>query len=201
MPVDKFGRTQIGETPSTAEGVSLSYVARNFQRKGDVDAATKNYVVSTIDRIMGDFIQNAGYGDIVTKSYVDEQVRNRKPVITVFAEENGPMQNNQYEWSFGNGADGSRHANCGYVMLGAGRLLRMGIASSSTSSMARVNIVVNGTENTSYSVERTRGAHSGTVVFTTPLEMSRGDRINLISAVTNSTIPCAVVSLLIELDL
>ena len=68
MPVDKFGRTQIGETPSTAEGVSLSYISQNFQRKGDIidmggnpivnvseprhpqDAATKSFVLDTIGR-------------------------------------------------------------------------------------------------------------------------------------------------------
>ena len=150
---------------------------------------------------MGEYIQISGTGDTVTKSYVDDQVRNRKPVITVFAEEYGQMQDNQYEWSFGNGASGPGHVNCGYIMLGAGRLLRMGLASSNTSSTARVNIVVSGTENTSYSVEKMIGSYSGTVVFTTPLELSQGDRINLRSATTNRSNPCGVVSLLIELDL
>ena len=226
MPVDKFGRTQIGETPSTAEGVSLSYISRNFQRKGDIidmtgnpivnlgsprnrqDAATKNYVLETIERLLGEYIQISGTGETVTKSYVDDQVRvlaqlverNRKPVITVVAEESGPMQNNQYEWSFGNGSSGPGHANCGYIMLGGGRLLRMGLASSNTSSRAQVNIVINGIENTSYSVEKMIGSYSGTVTFTTPLELSEGDRVNLRSVTSNSN-PCAVVSLLIELDI
>ena len=106
MPVDKFGRTQI--PPSTAEGVSLSYISRNFQRKGDIidmtdnpivnvsdpvnpqDAATKNYVLDTIERLLGEFIQISGTDDIVTKSYVDDQLRGRKPLITVFAEEMDP---------------------------------------------------------------------------------------------------------------
>ena len=233
MPVDKFGRTQIGETPSSSsERVSLSYISRNFQRKGDIidmtgspivnlgaprnrqDAATKNYVLETIERLLGEHIQISGTGETVTKSYVDDQVRvmtqrvldqlaqvvrNRKPVITVVAEESGPMQNNQYEWSFGNGSSGPGHANCGYIMLGGGRLLRMGLASSDTSSRAQVNIVINGIENTSYSVEKMIGSYSGTVTFTTPLELSEGDRVNLRSVTSNSN-PCAVVSLLIELD-
>ena len=224
MPVDKFGRTQ--KTPSTAEGVSLSYISRNFQRKGDIidmtgsqivnlgaprnsqDAATKHYVLETIERLLGEHIQISGTGETVTKSYVDDQVRvlaqlverNRKPVITVVAEESGPMQNNQYEWSFGNGSSGPGHANCGYIMLGGGRLLRMGLASSNTSSRAQVNIVINGIENTSYSVEKMIGSYSGTVTFTTPLELSEGDRVNLRSVTSNSN-PCAVVSLLIELDI
>ena len=49
MPVDKFGRTQSGEKlgkNSTAEGVSLSYISRNFQRKGDIIDMTGNPIVN-----------------------------------------------------------------------------------------------------------------------------------------------------------
>ena len=139
MPVDKFGRTQIGETPSTAEGVSLSYISRNFQRKGDIidmtdnplvnvsdpvnpqDAATKNYVLDTIERLVEDFIQISGTDDIVTKSYVDDQLRSRKPLITVFAEKNGSLKVDHTEWSFGNGA--SANPTLGYPMPVTGRII------------------------------------------------------------------------------
>ena len=109
MPVDKFGRMKKDDFQAVVEGVSLNYVNKNFIRKGDKidmggnsvvnlrdpvhhqDAATMNYVVSTIERIMSDYIQNAAYDGTVTKTYVDDQVSSRKPMITVYAEENGPL--------------------------------------------------------------------------------------------------------------
>ena len=37
--------------------------------------------------------------DAVTKHYVDS----RKPLITIWAQENGPLNGGEYEWSFGSG--------------------------------------------------------------------------------------------------
>jgi len=47
--------------------------------------------------------------EAATKSYVDS----RKQLITVWAEEKGTANEGQYEWSFGNGSDGRKHAECG----------------------------------------------------------------------------------------
>ena len=52
--------------------------------------------------------------DAATKNYVD----NRKPLITVWAEESSPI--------------GPAHANCGYTMMVSGRVLRMGLAASTS---------------------------------------------------------------------
>ena len=125
-----------------------------------------------------------------------------KPIITVWAEENGSLLNNAYEWSFGNGAAGVPES--GYTMLAPGRVLSMGLAttsSDSTSDRAEVNLVVNGTEQLSYRVTKPTGQHSSTTSFRTPLELAQGDRINFRSATTTPNITAAVVSVLIELDL
>ncbi len=137
--------------------------------------------------------------DAATKNYVDS----RKPVITVWAEENGSMTDNEYEWSFGNGGSGG-NANRGYPMLAAGRVLRMGLAATANAGApgaASVNVVVNGVENASYGVTKPSGQYSGTSTFGTPLELAQGDRVNFRSASTNTGVTTAVVSLLIELDL
>ena len=144
-----------------------------------------------------------------TKSYVDERVAatrsrvdSRKPMITVWAEEKGPLSSGEYEWSFGNGSRGNRCL--GYPMMAAGRVLRMGLAgftSTTAPDAAIVNVVVNGTENTAYGVLKPDGQYTGTNTFGTPLELARGDRINFRSATTNPSVVAAVVSLLIELDL
>ena len=55
-----------------------------------------------------------------------EEVARRviKPVITVWAEENGDLVDRAHEWSFGNGSAGAGHRNSGYTMLAPGRVLR-----------------------------------------------------------------------------
>ena len=50
--------------------------------------------------------------DTATKNYVD----GRKPLLMVWAEENSTINNDLYEWSFGNGANGATHASCDYTM-------------------------------------------------------------------------------------
>ena len=135
-----------------------------------------------------------------TKNYVDS----RKPLITVWAEEKGALNNNHYEWSFGNGGDGDIHGATGYTMMTRGRILRMGLSASSNGSAqgtATVNVVVNGTENTAYGVTKQSGHFSGTTTFTTPLEVAQGNRINFRSATATVAITSAIVCLLIELEL
>ena len=215
MPVDKFGRTQIGETPSTAEGVLLSYISRNFQRKGDIidmtgnpivnvseprhpqDAATKSFVLDTIERKL---IQISGTGEIVTKSYVD----GRKPLITVFAEEKGPLSEGHAEWSFGNGMSAFGIYNIGYPMPAAGRIIKGCLCtvtgSGNTSNYAKVNLVKNGYEQIYNSIEKADDEWSGSVSFDPPLEVNIGDRINFVSKTSNADVTGAVVSVLIELD-
>lgn len=133
----------------------------------------------------------------LTSDAVDAQAR--KPIITVWAEEKGPIRNNAFEWSFGDGAAGVAHS--GYTMMAPGRVLRMGLAANSSGDVAKVNLVVNGIEHISYGVTKPAGQYSGTSSFETPLEVSTGDRLNFRSAMSNRNILAAVVSLLIELNI
>ena len=67
----------------------------------------------------------------VTQQYVDSQ----KPLITIRAQEIGPLNRGQYEWSFGSGD--YTPANCGYCPPASGRntwlatFLRGGLVSGS----------------------------------------------------------------------
>ena len=137
--------------------------------------------------------------DAATKNYVDR----RKPLVTVWAEENKATINGAYQWSFGGGASGvSQH---GYPMMVAGRILRMGLSAvrenDGTPGGVSVNVVVNGIVNMAYGVTKPGGQYVGTNAFRTPLDISRGDTINFRSTSSNSSVGGAVVSLLIELDL
>jgi len=82
-------------------------------------------------------------------------------------EESGRIVSGKFEWSFGNGASGSAHANSGYTMMATG--LRIDLAAyrdASAPGTAKVNIVINGIEQTSYGVKLS-GQYSGTTTFAT----------------------------------
>ena len=58
--------------------------------------------------------------DAVNKSYVDKKLSlpsliGPKPIISVWAEEKGPLGDGNYEFSFDNGSSGSEHAYGGYL--------------------------------------------------------------------------------------
>ena len=67
--------------------------------------------------------------DVADKAYVDKKVSlppviGSKPIITVWAEEKGPLSDGNYEFSFGIGSSGPEHAYGGYCMSAPGRIIR-----------------------------------------------------------------------------
>ena len=69
-----------------------------------------------------------------------------KPIITVWAEEKGPLGDGHYEFMFGNGSSGSEHADGGYCMSAPGRIIRGSLTVTEStvilSQEVKVNIVV-----------------------------------------------------------
>ena len=203
------------------EGVDLSVYAKKKRVSRLVNDAVDTCVAKTGDTMSGDLDMggNLVYGlptdfpfsigdAAVSRTQVlllaegEEMARRaRKPLITVWAAEKGALNNKHYEWSFGNGGDGEIHGVIGYTMMAPGRILRGGLSASSSGSAqgtATVNLVVNGTEQTSYGVTKPAGQYSGTSIFEPPLEVAPGDRLNFRSA-TPSICTNAIVCLLIEL--
>ena len=92
--------------------------------------------------------------DAVNKAYVDDRTIQPaapiKPIITVWAEEKGPLGNGNYEFSFGNGSSGSEHAYGGYCMSAPDRTIRGNLTATESrniiSEEIKVNITVNGKE-------------------------------------------------------
>ena len=91
MPVDKFGR--MSDTKTRDTGVSLTYINNNYIRS---DGSTP--VSGSID-MKGNTLYNVSI----------QPAAPIKPIITVWAEEKGPLGNGHYEFSFGNGSSGSEH--------------------------------------------------------------------------------------------
>ena len=128
-----------------------------------------------------------------------------KPIITVWAEEKGPLGDGHYEFSFGNGSSGSEHAYGDYCMNAPGRDIRGSLMVTESkvilSQEVKVNIVVNGIELVNHSIVKKDGDICSCVIFRDPIELNQCDVINFISRTTNSRIRNAYVYLLIELDL
>ena len=147
--------------------------------------------------------------DAVNKAYVDDKTIQPaapiKPIITVWAEEKGPLVDGHYEFSFGNGSSGAEHAYGGYCMSASGRIIRGSLTVTQSriilSEEVKVNIVVNGKEQVNHSIVKKSGDICSCSYFRDPVELKQCDVINFISRTTNSKITNAYVSILIELDL
>ena len=136
--------------------------------------------------------------DAVTKQYVDS----RKPLITIWAQENGPLNSGEHEWSFGSG-DLYTLANCGYCMPASGRILRgslSGVSESGMSAVSRVNIVKNGSI-IGPPITKSPRLYSYTRVFSPPIEVAQDDRINFKTVSNTPDATNTIASLVIELDL
>ena len=80
----------------------------------------------------------------------------------------------RFEWSLGN-------ANSGYPTMLPGRIHRIGLSVSNRDIQVEVSITVNGLipeSVRSYIVTKLYGCNSGFRVFSAPIELSAGDRIN-----------------------
>ena len=147
--------------------------------------------------------------DAVNKAYVDGKTIQPpapiKPIITVWAEEKGPLGNGHYEFSFGNGSSGAEHAYGGYCMSTPGRIIRGSLTVTESrnilSQEIKVNIVVSGKEQANQSIVKKSGDICSCTIFRDPIELKQCDVINFISRTANNKVTNAYVSILIELDL
>ena len=148
--------------------------------------------------------------DAVNKAYVDGKtilpsLIGPKPIITVWAEEKGPLGNGHYEFSFGNGSSGAEHAYGGYCMSAPGRIIRGSLTVTESrnilSEEVKVSIVVNGKEQVNQSIVKKSGDICSCTIFRDPIKLEQCDVINFISRTANNKVTNAYVSILIELDL
>ena len=123
----------------------------------------------------------------------------------MWAEENGPLGNGHYEFSFGSGSSGSEHAYGGNCMSASGRIIRGSLTATESKNIfveeVKVNITVNGIEQVSQSIVKNPGDICSCTILNDPVELKQCDIINFISRTANNKITNAYVSILIELDL
>lgn len=132
---------------------------------------------------------------------VNNMIANKKQYITIWAEENGNISKGNFEWSFGNGAE--NQPNYGYCMPTSGRIKSASLSASANGSPTSdiyVRPIINGVENTKYTIRKPTQKFSYVTPFKIPLELKAGDIINFKSHSTNNSVTHALVSLLIEID-
>ena len=131
--------------------------------------------------------------------------KRHKPVISVATEHTGALTAGTFQWSFGDGSQGSNFGNCGYAMPSAGRVLRMSLAVTGTiggtTTVATVRLIVNGMDIFGYVVTKPSSEYSGTRTFVTPWELLEGDVVNFYTITNVSDAAHAVLGALIELDI
>ena len=88
----------------------LDRMSYDFLRRDGVDGMSEDLNLDN-NKIVN-LSEPTGVRDAVTKQYVDSH--HRKPLITIWAQENGPLNSGEYEWSFGSG-DLYTHKNCGLL--------------------------------------------------------------------------------------
>ena len=129
----------LSEPTESQDAATRGYI-KNFTRNNFLKLDGTNNMVGELD-LNNNKITNVADpsddGDAATKQYVDSR---QKPLITIWAQENGPLNAGEYEWSFGSGPSGDLYtlAKCGYCMPAAGRILRGSISSVSESGTSVV---------------------------------------------------------------
>ena len=167
-----------------------------FNQKADkIEITTLNNTVNSIEANKTDtadfnsFIQN-----------INNYITFPKPKVTIYAEENGAISYNAFEWSFGNEAT---QQNYGFPIPISSRILYGAISSTANNSAPGeiiAAIVVNGQEVGS-DITKPAGYFSTTIVLNPPIELNPGDRINFRSKNNNHQVTQTIISLIIELDL
>ena len=191
--------TNVADPTEDDDAINKRYLestTNNFLRRDGVDGMSENLNLDN-NKIVN-LSKPTGMRDATTKQYVDS----RKPLITIWAQENGPLNAGEYEWSFGSG-DLYTHKNCGYCMPASGRILRGSISSvgesGGTTGHVVVQIIVNG-QDIHYQPIKGAGIYSNTRTFT-PYRLAESDRINFKTTRNAPDATNTIVSLLIELDL
>lgn len=115
---------------------------------------------------------------VYSKAQVDElmgEIRQRMqanaPIFPIWAEENGAIANNAYEWSWGNGATGSA---IGIVVPLACELFAVSVNAEVAGTSMTMRTEKNGAD---AHVSTHAGANS-TVDLPTPVEFAAGDRVS-----------------------
>ena len=184
---------------------ATTYVNNELAKKTN-SSALKDYALitdlGTLAIEFNDALKSkVDYNDLETKTQVDNKTKAPiHPFITVYAEENGPLIQSSLQWSFGNGCE--RNKQYGWPSPVDGKIVRGSIcvcAGNHQASEVIVGLVLNGTDK-DLKIVKPVDEWSKMTIFSDPITIKAGDRINFRSKTSNSSVTHAMVNLLIQID-
>ena len=180
---------------------ATTYVNNKLTKKAN-SSALKDYALitdlGTLAIEFNDALKDeVDYNDLETKTQVDNKT---KQYITVYAEENGPLIKNSLQWSFGNGSENNKQY--GWPSPVDGKIVRGSIcacAGNKHASEVIVGLVLNGADK-DVKIIKPVNEWSNNTIFSNPITIKAGDRINFRSKTSNSSVTHAMVNILIQID-
>ena len=187
---------------------ATTYVNNELAKKTN-SSALKDYALitdlGTLAIEFNDALKSkVDYNDLETKTQDNNLAANTQktnPFITVYAEENGPLIKSSLQWSFGNGCERSKQY--GWPSPVDGKIVRGSIcvcAGNHKASEVIVGLVLNGTDK-DLKIVKPVDEWSKMTIFSDPITIRAGDRINFRSKTSNSSVTHAMVNLLIQIDI
>lgn len=205
----------VGDFKALSDGVSAGQVQSGLEDgwkhlKGEVVMKNGETRMAGDLNIGGHRIMNVDLprqsNDAVNKWYVDtrlDQIPN--PVITLVAEERGPLVGGEFEWSFGSNSEGMSQSKVGYVMMKKGKILAMSMSAADRNGLSEdqvsVGVTVNGQFRQGYDITKVQRSYSASKTFQPRLEVEKGDIINFQTRDSSRSHAAGVVAILIELEM
>ena len=174
---------------------ATTYVNNELTKKANSSALKDYALITDLGTLAIEFNDalkgKVDYNDLETNTY---------PFITVYAEENGPLIKSSLQWSFGNGSE--KNKQYGWPSPVDGKIVRGSIcacAGNRQASEVIVGLVLNGADK-DVKIAKPADEWSNHTIFSDPITIKAGDRINFRSKTSNSSVTNAMVNLLIEID-
>ena len=190
---------------------STRYVNNELAKKTNSSALEDYALITDLGTLAIEFNDalksKVNYNDLETKTQdnnlaANTQVDNKTyPFITVYAEENGPLIKSSLQWSFGNGCE--RNKQYGWPSPVDGKIVRGSIcvcAGNHQASEVIVGLLLNGADK-DLKITKPVNEWSSHTIFSDPITIKAGDRINFRSKTSNSSVTHAMVNLLIQIDI
>ena len=178
---------------------ATTYVNNELAKKANSSALKDYALITDLGTLAIQF--NDALKDKVDYNDLETKTQDTKQYITVYAEENGPLIKSSLQWSFGNGCE--RNKQYGWPSPVDGKIVRGSIcvcAGNHQASEVIVGLVLNGADK-DLRIVKPVNEWSNHTIFSDPITIKAGDRINFRSKTSNSSVTHAMVNLLIEIDL
>ena len=178
---------------------ATTYVNNELTKKANSSALKDYALITDLGTLAIQF--NDALKDKVDYNDLETKTQDTKGYITVYAEENGPLIKSSLQWSFGNGCE--RNKQYGWPSPVDGKIVRGSIcvcAGNHQASEVIVGLVLNGADK-DLKIAKPVNEWSNHTIFSDPITIKAGDRINFRSKTSNSSVTHAMVNLLIEIDI